>query len=672
MIHKYKNYFGFLVALWGAFALRVYALDAQSLWNDEGTSVALASLSIEAIINGAARDIHPPLYYLLLHFWMSFVGTTEYAIRFLSVIAGVITVAYVFRIAYSVFDRRVAIIAAFLTASSPFQVYYSQEARMYIWVTLWSAVSFWAFIKLQGSKFTVVRDQEAGVREQQSAVSGQRSVIFGPRSLVGGRRSAVGIWIVYIATTLAALYTQYVGAFIVLAENLAFAIWWLVTIRNTQHTTRAGAHWLIVQWIIGLAFLPWFRLAGGQLASWPSISEPLDLPTLVWRVLNVFSVGLTLEGDLATIAWILFGVLFLLGCLRPAVPLTLWTLVPVAAMYIVSLTRPAYNPKFLLLATPAFYILAARGLDWVLGFRLQLSKFRVQGLRNTPYTLPLTHHAPRLLSLGIFSFILISNLQSLGNYYFEPRYARDDYRTLVHWIDANERAGDGILINAPGQIDVVRYYWRGHQQLFLLPRMRPADSITTRADVDDMLGKVQRLWAIYWATDQSDPTRIVETRLAERAFKARDEWHGNVRLAVYGIAPSVRDAPRALYVRFDTMLLHSYQLDLRDARVGDVLTLTLHWRVEQTPNTRYKIFVHLLDANGRVVAQRDGEPFADLRPTTTLRVGETLVDNYGVFIKPDTPLGEYHIAIGVYRADDGARVRVDDRDHLILGTVTIK
>ncbi len=681
-----------LMAILLAFALRVDALAAQSLWNDEGTSVALASLSIEAIINGAARDIHPPLYYLLLHFWMPFAGNTEYAVRFLSVIAGVLIVAFVFRIAYFLFDARVARLAALLAALSPFQVYYSQEARMYIWVTLWAAVSMLAMLML--FKRRVGSRQLAVGRNPESEPESSLSTIHNPLP------ASALVWILYIAATVAMLYTQYVGAFIVLAENLAFGLWLIFAIRARSSfvvrpssfvvrppsfVKHSRAFWLAAQLIIGLAFLPWFLFAGGQLATWPSISEPLDLPTLVWRVLNVFSVGLTLDGDLATIASILFGGLLLLGCWRSTVPLShcatvslphrpivplphcptvplsycstvpllLWTLVPIAAMYIVSLTRPAYNPKFLLLATPAFYILAARGLSFVL--RLSSSIFR-------------------LSSFVLCSVVILAgSALSLFNYHTDPRYARDDYRTILRFIDAHERAGDGILVNAPGQIDVVRYYWRGNQQLFLLPRMRPPDPRATRADVDEMLGKTERLFAIYWATDQSDPARLVETRLAERAFKARDEWHGNVRLALYGIAPSSRDVPQPLDARFgDTMTLTSYQLDARRARAGDVLTLTLHWRVEQTPNARYKIFVHLLDASGRVIAQRDGEPLADLRPTTTWRAGETLADNYGVLIEPDTSPGDYRVAIGVYRAEDGARVPVGESDHLILGTVRVQ
>src|SRR5512147_1509886 len=94
----------------GAFALRVYMLGAQSLWNDEGTSVALASRSLEAIADGAAKDIHPPLYYFLLHYWMPLAGDSEYAVRFLSVVAGVLLVAFTVRLAQDLFGKEAALV----------------------------------------------------------------------------------------------------------------------------------------------------------------------------------------------------------------------------------------------------------------------------------------------------------------------------------------------------------------------------------------------------------------------------------------------------------------------------------------------------------------------------------------------------------------------------------
>ncbi len=692
-ILKHKNQFWLLVAIAVGFALRIYALDAQSLWNDEGTSVALSQLSLEAITYAAARDIHPPLYYYLLHFWMPLVGQSEFAARFLSVIAGVLTVAVTFRITYVFFDEEVAIIAAFFSAFSSFQIYYSQEARMYIGVTLFATISVYAMTQMLRraeqvkspesetlAPHVAVRTTHShvGVGIRQSQIENPISILQPPISNSRTKRSL--FWLLYVAATIAMLYTQYVGAFVVIAENLAFAVWFVLAWRDTRLTIwHSVAFWVVAQLIVGLAFLPWYLFAGNQLAMWPSISEPFDLLTLLWRVLNVFSVGTTLDAGTALPIALAFGVLFFIGWRQTRdahvnwviATLILWTLVPVGAMYVVSLSRPAYNPKFLLLATPEFFILCARGLSEIHPgiFLHHREGHAARWIGN-----------PLVWVLWIISVLAaVGFVPSLRNYYFDPQYARDDYRLIVKFIDTNARDGDGILVDAPGQIDVVRYYRRGDQQLFLLPRMRPADPAATRTDVDEMLGKVKRLFAIYYATHQSDPQGIIETRLAERAFKARDEWHGDVRLVVYGIAPAERGAMNAVNVQVgDELALGGFRLDGAQARVGDILTLTLGWRVVLAPSARYKVFVHLLDANDQVIAQRDGEPVGDTRITTTWRAGESFADNYGIFIESGTPPGEYRIEIGMYRADNGARLPItapDGRsvgDRLIVGTVVVK
>jgi hypothetical protein len=372
-----------------------------------------------------------------------------------------------------------------------------------------------------------------------------------------------------------------------------------------------------------------------QLATWPAISDPFDLPTLLWRVLNVFSAGFTLDPSASVLASFAFAFLFFVGWRVARDAQTVWGVslmiawahVPLLAMYLFSLSRPAYNPKFLLLATPPFFILAARGLSTIHpGIFLR---------PRNPY--------PRSYLLRYFYFAIsvvaaVAFIPALQNYYYSPGYARDDYRSIVRFIDSNARAGDGILIDAPGQIDVVRYYHRGDQPLFLLPRMRPPEPAATRADVDAMLSKIKRLFAVYYATAQSDPQYIVETRLAERAFKARDEWHGNVRLAIYGVGMNSPQGRNSGGLRLgDEIWLESWHLDSQYVQVGDILTLTLNWGALQAPSTRYKVFVHLLDSNNRIIAQRDGEPVADTRITTTWRVGENIADNYGLFIEPGTP-----------------------------------
>ena len=115
-----------------ALGLRAYRLDGQSLWNDEGTSVALAARSLGQITQGAAADIHPPLYYYLLHFWQQAFGQSERAVRALSVLSGVLLVLVTYLLGRRLRGAAVGLLAAFLSAISTFQVYYSQETRMYI------------------------------------------------------------------------------------------------------------------------------------------------------------------------------------------------------------------------------------------------------------------------------------------------------------------------------------------------------------------------------------------------------------------------------------------------------------------------------------------------------------------------------------------------------------
>ena len=130
-----------------ALALRFYRLDGQSLWGDEGTSVALALRDLAAITQGAALDIHPPLYYYLLHFWMMALGSGEIAVRGLSALLGAATVGLTYLLGRRLFGCPVGLAAALLLAVSPLQVQYSQEARMYMLATLLGLASAYCAVR---------------------------------------------------------------------------------------------------------------------------------------------------------------------------------------------------------------------------------------------------------------------------------------------------------------------------------------------------------------------------------------------------------------------------------------------------------------------------------------------------------------------------------------------
>jgi len=162
-----------LILLLAAF-LRFYRLDAQSLWADEGNSVSLSSRDLDHITAGAAHDIHPPLYYYLLHFWMRVFGNSEFAVRALSALLGTGLVYLTYLLGRQLsrppsvppnsggearHSHWLGLIAALLSAISPFQIYYSQETRMYILLAALSALSVYSFIKLLEAAAYNIRNQ---------------------------------------------------------------------------------------------------------------------------------------------------------------------------------------------------------------------------------------------------------------------------------------------------------------------------------------------------------------------------------------------------------------------------------------------------------------------------------------------------------------------------------
>jgi len=76
-----------------AFALRVWQLDTQSLWHDEGLSWWFAREPLWQMLRSVAGTEHPPFYFFVLGLWMRVAVDSAYALRFFSVVGGVLTVA---------------------------------------------------------------------------------------------------------------------------------------------------------------------------------------------------------------------------------------------------------------------------------------------------------------------------------------------------------------------------------------------------------------------------------------------------------------------------------------------------------------------------------------------------------------------------------------------------
>jgi hypothetical protein len=120
-----------LLILLAAFALRTWELGSRSLWFDEGMEywVATAPLAeLPASVQRAIQD--PPLYSLLLHFWMQ-VSHSEYHLRFLSVCASLLSIAGLIVLGRRVGGETAGVYAGILSALLPSEIRYAQEVGQY-------------------------------------------------------------------------------------------------------------------------------------------------------------------------------------------------------------------------------------------------------------------------------------------------------------------------------------------------------------------------------------------------------------------------------------------------------------------------------------------------------------------------------------------------------------
>jgi mannosyltransferase len=116
----------------------------QSLWRDEAFSVWIAQGSVAEVIKRTSGDFNPPLYYLLLHFWMQVFGKSEIALRGLSIVFFLIFIFVIYQFSQKIFHTKTwAIYTTLLMAINPMLVYFAFEVRMYSLLFLTATASMY-------------------------------------------------------------------------------------------------------------------------------------------------------------------------------------------------------------------------------------------------------------------------------------------------------------------------------------------------------------------------------------------------------------------------------------------------------------------------------------------------------------------------------------------------
>jgi hypothetical protein len=122
------------------------------------------------------------------------------------------------------------------------------------------------------------------------------------------------------------------------------------------------------------------------------------------------------------------------------------------------------------------------------------------------------------------------------------------------------------------------------------------------------------------------------------------------------VSTSVR-VPNPTPATFDRSIeLLGFDLGQATLCKGQPLSLTLYWQASQPVEDDYTVFVHILDAQGRLIAQQDNPPLQGNLPTSLWVPGITLQDDYQIALPADCPAGMYTIQIGLYEPSTGERL----------------
>jgi hypothetical protein len=118
--------------------------------------------------------------------------------------------------------------------------------------------------------------------------------------------------------------------------------------------------------------------------------------------------------------------------------------------------------------------------------------------------------------------------------------------------------------------------------------------------------------------------------------------------------------------------LVGFDLSTAIVQPEDALTATLIWRAEETPIISYRVFAHLLDSEGKLIAQSDAVPADWTRPTTGWLPGEYIADAHTLTIPPDAPAGEYTLSAGLYVPGSECLTAPDGSDAIWLTTISVE
>jgi uncharacterized membrane protein len=427
-----------LALVLGAFALRVFGLDRQSLWRDEVDAIYFAVRNLEETMSMFVQAAqNGPLYFLGLRPWFALMGTWEYVLRFPSAVAGTLSVPLLWQVGRLLLPARVpgrrevapppeeavvyaapaqagasvALVAAALFTFNPYQVWYGQEGKMYATITCMMLLATCCWLR-------------------------------------GMARGGVWPWIGYWFTVTLAMYTHLLMVLVIPVHLAWFLLAW-------PHSRR---HWRSYGLALAGLTLPYLPMLWWH---WWLLTSPEKLSGFNYTPLTQILEGLLLNharGFIGSIeplwlAPIFFlaaaGLLFGVGTVAAETPnsrmvlapwrrmalLGVWLLLPIGSIYLISLRQPVFTERYVIWIGPAALLAVALGLE-VLGA-----------------------HSGRLRgALTALLLVYIVGVWGYANWQQKTLTIKYDLRGAVQYLQTHRRPEELLILQIPHQEWSFRYY----------------------------------------------------------------------------------------------------------------------------------------------------------------------------------------------------------------------
>jgi mannosyltransferase len=429
-----------LIIFFLGMGLRLYQLDADSLWLDEIKTATTSRVDLSSVPQSAARtSVHPPLLYMVTNVFFLLLGNSDFVVRLPAALLGSASILLTYKAGQMFWSEKEGLAGAFLLAVSPYHIEYSQEARHYALMIFLALTSLILLIK----------------------------------GLETGRTR---LWLGFAVSTSVALYTHYF-AFLILPAEFAFAAWtiaedcWSSRRESARaqiddslqadpsaaekradptltanalappHRATPKARTLAFSVVgslvlIALSYIPWLPAMWTQITLPNMAFQGFDTaPAQITRLSPQFLCDLLAQySGVSGVPLLLFTVLFILGlanCRRQDVVLILlWTTMPFLFLAFVH-AEHWIDPRYAISILPIYLLVVARGLSTA-GLALQ----RWGPRRMAPRIKSLVVVIPLAALLGLLQ------APSLRDYYLEQK---EDWRSAGQYLAEHLQPGDAVV-----------------------------------------------------------------------------------------------------------------------------------------------------------------------------------------------------------------------------------